>query len=416
MLRLRSFRQRVFAALLAVAVVPTAAALLVGTLALGEVVSGSGTAGPWDSVAESGQALLDALEGQEGEDPALARASERHRAALSESVVLSRRLSFVSERLLRILPLAAVSIGILAAVLSLLVARRLSLGFSRPIRDVVGWTERIAHHEPLPTPTPGEAREVEEFARLRSALRSMARELDEGRSREIESAKLRSWTEMARRVAHEIKNPLTPMRIAAERVARTGWEGAVEAGEVLLEEISRLDEMARSFSQFGRMPEGPTSEIDLTELLATLARQHETADVPIRVVVTDRPPLVPGHYDALLRVFRNLLANAVEAVTEARNGPGRVDVEVVPMAGSVSVRILDTGRGFPPDALSRVWDPDFTTRSRGTGLGLALVRQTIRAHGGVVEADNRPEGGAVVRVMLPVAEASPATHPDGEAP
>jgi nitrogen fixation/metabolism regulation signal transduction histidine kinase len=203
--------------------------------------------------------------------------------------------------------LLALVLALAVLALSYWAARQLSRGFSRPIRDLVGWTDMIARNEPLPPPDPRGHRGVQEFALLRDALRKMALELEERRQEAIHAAKLRSWTEMARRVAHELKNPLTPMKMAAATVTRMEGKAAQEAGAVLLEEIGRLDEMARTFSQFGRMPEGPASQVDVTELLEGLVVQHHlegsrgSGGAP-RIEFHADPdlPLVRGHYDALL--------------------------------------------------------------------------------------------------------------------
>jgi signal transduction histidine kinase len=281
------------------------------------------------------------------------------------------------------------------------------------VSELVGWTGRIARHEDLPEPTPEESREVKEFATLRSSLRDMAVQLEEGRRREVEQARLRSWTEMARRVAHELKNPLTPMRMAAITVARLEDPSAATAGEVLIEEISRLDEMARTFSQFGRMPEGPPSQVDMAELLASLSEQHGSEETAVVARVQGDLPLIEGHYDALLRAFRNLVLNALDAAGEG----GEVSLAASPLDDGVQVFIRDTGPGIPPDLLDRIWEPEVTTKSRGTGLGLPLVRQTIRLHGGSVEAATLSEGGAEFRVYLPAkmpekSESEPTSHPD----
>jgi two-component system nitrogen regulation sensor histidine kinase NtrY len=245
---------------------------------------------------------------------------------------------------------------------------------------------------------PTETRGVQEFTLLREALRKMASELEEGRRQAIQAAKLRSWTEMARRVAHELKNPLTPMKMAASRIGLMEDEGAQEAGAVLLEEIARLDEMARTFSQFGRMPEGPPSEVDIAELMVGLTGQHEGGGPELRCQAPSELPLVLGHYEALLRCFRNLLLNAMDAAGEG----GLVQARIWHQDSRISVEIRDSGPGIPPQHLEQIWEADFTTKNRGTGLGLPLVRQTIQIHHGRVAVRNHPEGGAVFLVELPL--------------
>lgn len=412
MITTRSFRSKVFLALMAVALIPAGAAIVSGTLTLREVVSTSGSAGAWREVAESGRALLDAVEAAGIQDPALQEAARDHRAALSESVRLSRLYAFVAGRFLELLPLLALGTVLLIAALSFITARFMSRIFSAPIQVLVEWTGRIGRGEPLPQPGEVEPAGVREFEQLREALRSMEAALDEARERAVESARLRSWTEMARGVAHELKNPLTPMRMAARTVTGLDDEGAREAGEVLLEEIDRLDEMARSFSQLGRMPEGPTSEIDVEELLEEVAAPYRDGGVRVTVEAPDDLPRIQGWYEPLVRVFRNLLLNAHEAAgSESGSGDGeppRVRVEAGREGDRVWISVADDGPGIPDDALASIWEPDFTTKRGGTGLGLPLVRQTVRAHGGTVLAGNRPEGGAELRVTLPV-DGPPAT-------
>ncbi len=346
------------------------------------------------------------MERAEVGDSLVRRAAERHREALSESVRMSRVYALLAERAVRALPAVALGAGLLVAVLAFLTARFLSRGFGRPIAELAGWTERIARAESLPAPSEDET-SVEELATLRDALRRMADQLEEGRRRTIENARMRSWTDLARKVAHEIKNPLTPMRMAAATLTR-GREGQeAEAGRILREEIDRLDELARTFSQYGRMPEGPRSRVDLGELLTALSTQHASAATPVEVHL-DGHVDVDAHYDALERAIRNLIVNAVEA----QEGGGLVDVTLEGEPGWAVIRVEDRGPGVPPELLEEIWNPDVTTKRHGTGLGLAMVRQTVAHHGGTVRAANRPGGGATFEVRLPLAAEGDDTHPE----
>jgi nitrogen fixation/metabolism regulation signal transduction histidine kinase len=398
-----SFRRRVFLALLAVALLSTGVALTAGTLAVRGVMSGAGTAGPWTQVAESGRVLLEQVETAAPGDTLLLAVAREHREALSASLRFSRLYALVADRFLALLPFLAVALAILAIVPSLFLARTLSRSLSDPVRELAEWTERIARGDPLPPPEAERGvAAVEELGALRGALRRMDAELGRSRRRELEAARLRSWTEMARRVAHELKNPLTPMRMAALSVSRRRDPSTAAASEVLLQEIDRLDEMARSFAQFGRMPEGPLSEVDLEELLGGLARQHDRPELPVEARVQPGTPLVRARYEAITRVFRNLVVNAVEAAeTPGSRTDGHVLLEAFSEGEWVVVRVLDSGPGLEEDLLGSIWAPDFTTKRRGSGIGLALVRQTVEAHGGTVSAANRPEGGAAFTVRLP---------------
>jgi len=399
MFKIKSFQRRILVALMGIGLVPSALLLLLGIFALQTFVGAAGTAGPWSALAESGQTLMEAVTEGEAADSAILAAAETHRQALSEGLRQSQILELIADRILTLIPLVALITLALIGGLSFWVGRQMSRSFSRPIRDLVGWTELIARTEPLPAPGPAERRGVQEFAALRKALRAMAKDLEEGRQEAIQAAKLRSWTDMARKVAHELKNPLAPMRMAATTVSRLDGDPAREAAEVLLEEIERLDEMARTFSQFGKMPEGPPSEIDIVELVQVLLQQHEGVGSALSFEAPSRLPHITGHYEALLRCFRNLLLNALDAAGEK----GSVWVSAWEEKELLKVEIRDSGPGLPEDASDDIWEPDYTTKSRGTGLGLPMVRQTIAAHRGRVEGRNHPEGGAVFLVELPLA-------------
>lgn len=400
-----SFRRRLFLVLLAFSVLPAAIGIGGGTAALRRFVSGSGTAGPWASVAESGEVLLDRIEALDVADPDLRRAAEAHREALSESLRLSRLYALVTERLLRILPVAAALGVLLLAVPVLLVARSLAHALSEPVREMAGWTERIARGDPLPEEAGGGAarrRPVREFRILERSLRSMDRSLREARVVEVEGARLRSWTEMARRVAHELKNPLTPMRLAVSSLRRGG--GPEPALTVLEEEIARLDDLARSFAQFGRMPEGPPSDVDAEALIRQVA-PGELADGRVRLRVEEGVPPIRARPEPLRRVVANLLGNAMESVAARRDPPSDdlwADVSIrAGASGTVVLRIEDRGPGIPDGVADRIWLPDFTTRNRGSGLGLALVKQTVEADGGTARAWNLESGGACFEIELP---------------
>jgi nitrogen fixation/metabolism regulation signal transduction histidine kinase len=409
----QTFKQRSFRVLLAVAIVPVTVGLLTTGLALREVLAGAGTAGPWSVVGESGGRLLEQVEPYSVTNPELARAAEEHRSNLSESVQFSRIYTAVLQRFVRLLPLLALAVGILIIVLATAAARRLARAMSRPVEELAGWSELIATGEPLPGDSPTREREVVEITLLRDSLRTMAADLEEGRRRELEAARLRSWSSMARRVAHEIKNPLTPMRLAATQVAHSNDPDSRAAADVLLEEIARLDGMARSFAQLGHLPEGPPSEIDLTEMLEGMARIHSTPEIRVTVEAGEETPTMIGHHEALERVFRNLVANALEAM-EGSGQHGVIRIRVRPEdshgegtpEGSepegVGIIVEDEGPGLPFELEGDNWLPEFTTKRRGTGLGLTLVRRNVEVHGGWVQAGSAPGGGARFHVHLPL--------------
>ena len=246
---------------------------------------------------------------------------------------------------------------------------------------------------PLPAGPPTHG--APEFEALRQALRELATALDQARDKELEAERLRAFREVARRVAHEIKNPLTAMRIAVDQVRRSGAQTAV-AVDVLSAETDRLDRLAKEFAEFGRLPEGPKSEVDMVDLLVDLGKSAVPPEIAVTVRANGAPCTILGQYDPLRRAFANLLRNAAEAM----GGRGPIDVEVARDGQGLVVTIADHGPGIPEELRPRVFEPYFTTKRDGTGLGLALVRQTIEAHHGTIQVSETTGGGATFAIVL----------------
>jgi signal transduction histidine kinase len=186
-----------------------------------------------------------------------------------------------------------------------------------------------------------------------------------------------------------------------DQLGRTDVDGSGKARtaiavEVLNAETDRLERLARDFADLGRMPEGPPSEVDVVELLEELTRTVVPGGVTVTVRADGRRA-VQGHYEPLRRAFANLLRNAAEAMA----GHGAIDVTIAGRADGLAVAIADHGPGVPPEMGDVVFEPYVTTKPEGTGLGLALVRQTVEAHGGAITLSQTPGGGATFTVTLP---------------
>jgi signal transduction histidine kinase len=164
--------------------------------------------------------------------------------------------------------------------------------------------------------------------------------------------------------------------------------------------------MARSFAQFGRLPEGPRAPVDVGELARYTARATIPPSMESLVEIDDAVPMIDGHHDALARALSNVMLNAVDACRQCGDGEGRIDVRVrrAPIADrdAVEIAVRDTGCGIAPERLLRIWDPYMTSKPGGTGLGLAIARQTVLAHDGTVTAESTPGRGTEVRFVLPV--------------
>jgi len=393
------FRQRIFVILVALTAVPTALAVVGWALAVRTVAPSAGARVALEEMATSARLMVDRMDTTHL-TPRERAAFREHLEQLSNSVTLARR----AETYLRYYAggFAAVVfvLGAFVVIAAVRMAGHLSRQLSRPIDELVGWTRLIRRRMPLPAGPP--TRGAPEFEALRQALRELATALDAARERELEAERLRAFREVARQVAHEIKNPLTAMRIALDQLGRAGGQAdrrTVTAVDVLASETERLERLAREFSEFGRLPEGPKSEVDLVDLLIDLGKSAVPPDVDVSVRANGEPCKLLGHYDPLRRAFANLLRNA----SEAMGGRGSIEVAVSREGNGLAVTIADHGAGIPDDLRQRVFDPYFTTKQDGTGLGLALVRQTIEAHNGSITVVETPGGGATFSIVLSAA-------------
>jgi signal transduction histidine kinase len=399
-----SFRRRIFVWLVVIAVVPAAIATLVALYAP-DLAAPVGGVEAWERAGATWREAERALA-----DPRLtpeARAAlERHSEELSLSLRRARQALAIRTAFSGILAGVAVALAVLVGGGAVRLAGHLSRQLSRPIDELVAWVERIKRRESLPDAPP--ARGAPEFAVLREALRAMAGELESARSREVEAAELRAFRELARQVAHELKNPLTPMRFALARLRHTAGPDTAELIAILDAESARLERMARDFAELGRLPEGPPAAVDVGELLEELAKGGAPEGVSVRVERGAVPLEVMGHYEPLRRALHNLLLNAIEAgEAEFRTRQRRVDVvlaaEAVANGATPGVRITvrDTGPGMAPDVVARIFEPYYTTKASGTGLGLAIVRQTVHNHRGTIAVASEPGAGTTFTVTLP---------------
>src|SRR5712664_1104543 len=253
------FHRRIFVILVAMAAVPTTLAVVGWVISVRAVAPAAESHASLEQVNESARAMLQRVDTSRL-SPGARLAVRRHLEEISNSVSLARRGDAYLQYLSAGLAVVIVLLGGLVLFSAIRVAGHLSRQLSRPIDELVGWTQLITSREPLPA---GAAvRGAPEFEALRQALRDLAGALDAARERELEAERLRAFREVARRVAHEIKNPLTSMRIAVDQLGRTAGQsdGRTVAVEVLEAETQRLVQLAKEFAEFGRFPEGPKSE------------------------------------------------------------------------------------------------------------------------------------------------------------
>jgi signal transduction histidine kinase len=388
-----SFHQRILLILICLGAIPTAAAIVGWGLTIRTATPGAGPREALEEVGATGRALLRALDTTDlspGERDALAA----HAATLNSAIGRFQRVETYNRYYYAGLGIAVFLLGAAALYASVRLGGHLSRQLSRPIEELIGWTRHIRRMEPLPPDRP--RRGAPEFAALRTALREMATALDRGRAEAIEAERLRAFRETARRVAHEMKNPLTPIRLAVAQLSRSPSPSTRDAIEVLTAESERLEHLAREFTEFGRLPEGPAAAVDLCELLEELARSSVPPTMTAKLTLDPATPALQGHYDPLRRAFANIIRNAVEA----SGGEGELEIAVAAVPGGARVTIRDHGPGISPELQGRIFDPYFTGKQGGTGLGLALAKQTIELHEGTIAVEPTVDGGATFVVRL----------------
>lgn len=304
--------------------------------------------------------------------------------------------------------LAIVNIMVLMLALSTILAITISNRLTRPlkyIQDSLKSMQIGAVSKPIEYSGSDEIGElVKEYNKKLEELQINAEQL--ARS-ERESA----WREMAKQVAHEIKNPLTPMKLSIQHLKRSvnmadedSKEKMERVTKSLIEQIDALTQIANEFSNFAKMPKPSESELDLTEILrnaATVFEETDECEFGIQMDVP-KPALIWGDKDLLLRVFNNLIKNAMQAVKsyEERDETGKIDLELEETADYYVVTIRDNGGGIPDAAREKIFVPYFTTKSTGTGLGLAMSKQIIENQGGEIWFETEAGKGTVFFVSL----------------
>ncbi|MCC6653246.1 MAG: histidine kinase, partial [Candidatus Eisenbacteria bacterium] len=222
--------------------------------------------------------------------------------------------------------------------------------------------------------------------------------------------RLTAWRQTARFLAHEIKNPLTPIQLAAEQM-RDAYRGddekyrelVRESAAIIQEEVLGMRNLVSEFSQFARLPEIRAAQVGADDLSRELLALYGSAQLAVSgatgvTLWCDR--------DQVKRVLVNLIDNALAAQRSVSfAGPAELSFAALP-GGGARVRVRDHGPGVPDDRKRRVFEPDFTTKSDGMGLGLAIVEHIVRHHGGEISLHDAPEPGAVFEITLP--EQSPA--------
>jgi nitrogen fixation/metabolism regulation signal transduction histidine kinase len=217
-----------------------------------------------------------------------------------------------------------------------------------------------------------------------------------------------AWSEVARRLAHEIKNPLTPIQLSAERVARKlGSRLApadaaflAHATETIVSQVAAMKNMVDAFAGYARMPRAKLESLDLNALVGEVLALYDARSLGLTLALDPALPRVAGDATLLRQVIHNLLQNAQDAL--AGHPAPSVEVSTRVRNHAVCLSVTDNGAGFPEHLMTRLFEPYATTKAKGTGLGLAIVKKIVEEHHGKIHIENLKTGGAMIRIALPV--------------
>jgi PAS domain S-box-containing protein len=223
-----------------------------------------------------------------------------------------------------------------------------------------------------------------------------------------------AWGEVARRLAHEIKNPLTPIQLSAERLRRKYLKEEAGEGELLdrathtiIQQVEAMKQMVNAFSEYARTPRMEVTRFDVNALIREISELYAHNDKPLAITLSlaGDLPLIEADAGRLRQVLHNLLRNALEAMEHQNEA--RVEIATRRVAGTdtemIEIKVTDNGPGFLTDIVHQAFDPYVTSKPKGTGLGLAIVKKLVEEHGGQINARNREQGGAEISILIPMA-------------
>jgi len=301
-------------------------------------------------------------------------------------------------------------IALFGALFGVVVSTVIATRIVHPVRDLADAAAKIGsgdwnvHVEPASS---------DEIGKLAEAFNQMTQELIGQRERLVQSERVAAWRELARRLAHELKNPLFPLQITVENLLRARESSPEQFEEVfreststLLAEIANLKTIISRFSDFSKMPAPQIQAVDLNDLVLSIVQlfQGQLMREPARItsdLQLGKVPLVSGDPVLLRRVIENLVLNAVDALPKG----GRLICRTGMADKYVFFELSDTGVGLTPEECERLFTPYYTSKQHGTGLGLAIVQSVISDHHGRITVSSRKDAGTTFHVELPVFEA-----------
>ena len=298
--------------------------------------------------------------------------------------------------------------GVLVAAFGVLVGLALAwwatARVTRPVRRLAESAGKVAAGNWGAT---AEVSSADEIGKLAAAFNRMTRELVDQRERLVQAERVAAWRELARRLAHELKNPLFPLQITVENMQRARERYPEQFDEVfqegtatLLAEIGSLKQIIARFSDFAKMPAPEMQPVNLNGLAAEAVKlfdaQLSQARIERRLELDPALPQVHADPEQMARVLHNLILNAIDAMPQG----GVLSVKTAAGASGARLEVSDTGQGLKPEECARLFTPYYTTKTHGTGLGLAIVQSVISDHKGRISVESQPGKGTTFRIEL----------------
>jgi two-component system nitrogen regulation sensor histidine kinase NtrY len=303
----------------------------------------------------------------------------------------------------------AILVGGVGILLGIVVSWWISARVTRPLAQLSrtvdevaagNWSARVEVHS------------RDEVGRLGTAFNRMTQELAEQRDRLIQAERVAAWREVARRLAHELKNPLFPLQITVENLQRARELDAAQFDEIFIEstgtlraELESLKAIVARFADFAKMPQPEFESVDLNEIARAVVRLFEPQfstvgrpQITTEFALDDRLPRVEADPLLLHKALENLVVNALDAMPSG----GALSVRTRRKGDSAELEVSDAGAGLTSEERARLFTPYSTTKPHGTGLGLAIVQAVVTDHGGTVEVESTPGKGTTFRIVLPL--------------
>jgi len=301
----------------------------------------------------------------------------------------------------------ALSVGVLGILFGMALSWWVASRIARPVRMLAASVRRVAHGD---WDSRAEVASRDEIGGLAADFNQMTAQLVEQKQRMVQAERVAAWRELARRLAHELKNPLFPLQLTVENLQRARSASPGEFKEVfeeststLLAELQNLKTIIGRFSDFAKMPAPQLEPTDVNGLAREVMRffepQLRTLDsVTAGVDLEESLPVIQADPEQLRRALRNLVLNAIDAMPRG----GSITVRSRSHGGYVTLEVADTGEGLTQEECERLFTPYYTTKQRGTGLGLAIVQSVVSDHHGSIHVESEPGRGTTFRIDLPV--------------